>query len=196
MNYYLRNMACNLPEIRNLLGWTQQHLADALQITRAVVNGFENDPSRFSQVYALAIYTLVVGDIERRKWICDNDYVDWNKAHMWEEHLGSIVQTLTKQRLLLYLGKLERNLATINKKRPIEFSFHQPSVRDLISQVYAFKSKTPKSIPEYIDPIQIKYCFEHCYKQYESDVMQLLELRNINTQDFLHRLNEPDYDAE
>ena len=67
MSSFLFEFSKNISSIRQDLGWTQAELARRTGISRPAIVGYENGPKEMPRPYALAIYTVIVNEVERRR---------------------------------------------------------------------------------------------------------------------------------
>ncbi|MFT5875016.1 MAG: transcriptional regulator with XRE-family HTH domain [Clostridium sp.] len=69
-NNFLLRLSSQLTRIRELLGWTQEELSHRLGISRTSIVKIENLSIVMPKYTALALYTIVFGEINKRKEIC------------------------------------------------------------------------------------------------------------------------------
>ena len=67
MSSILFEFSKNLSSIRQELGWTQAEVARRTGISRPAIVGYENGPKEMPRPYALAIYAVIVTEVERRR---------------------------------------------------------------------------------------------------------------------------------
>ena len=67
MNLFLLPIAGHLADLRSLLGWTQDDLAKKIGVSRSYIVSMEKDPTRFDQITAMALFTAVKVDIDKRR---------------------------------------------------------------------------------------------------------------------------------
>lgn len=67
MNHFLLLFGAQLPEIRRLLNWTQDDVANKTGISRATIVGFEKDPTKLHKYFALAIFSLILYELTTRR---------------------------------------------------------------------------------------------------------------------------------
>ena len=77
MNYYITGLGSQISEIRNLLGWTQEDLAEKIGISRSSIVKIENDPTSMKKYIAFSLYLVVTDEVKRRK--NEAKRIDFNK---------------------------------------------------------------------------------------------------------------------
>ena len=77
MNYFVQGLGSQVSEIRNILGWTQEDLAEKIGISRSSIVKIENDPTSMKKYIAFSLYLIVTDEVKRRK--NEAKRIDFNK---------------------------------------------------------------------------------------------------------------------
>ncbi|MHC0037738.1 helix-turn-helix domain-containing protein [Pseudoneobacillus sp. C159] len=66
MNSYLLMLGSSIPEIRLILGLSQDELANMIGISRPTVIKIEQDPSKLTKTFAFALFVVVANELKKR----------------------------------------------------------------------------------------------------------------------------------
>lgn len=89
MNTYLIMLAGQVEKIRKIMDWTQADLCAAIGISRPVLSKIENDPTKLSKTVALALFTALFGELEKRRLhlMTAVEQTDWSTQKTFQESL-------------------------------------------------------------------------------------------------------------
>ena len=91
MSSVLFEFSKNLSAIRQELGWTQAELARRTGISRPAIVGYENGPKEMPRPYALAIYTVIVAEVgRRREKLQDLVAADWSDGQLRHQFIQDL----------------------------------------------------------------------------------------------------------
>lgn len=68
MNHYLLKLGSNLSDLRNTLSYTQEEFANLLGVSRPTIIKIEQDPTKMTKNFALALFTGVQAIIEENTY--------------------------------------------------------------------------------------------------------------------------------
>jgi len=115
MNYYLIGIGAQISEIRELLGWNQQQLAEKIGVSRSTLVRIEKNPNNIKKYIAHSLYLVVYKEIEDRKEKLEEiNFETEDKDNLLEEinnKIGITSKTIVSSAIFAGIGPALGSLA-------------------------------------------------------------------------------------
>ena len=196
MNTFLIHMATNLKELRELMNWKQEELAEAIEISRPSLIALERDPSRLNKTTALAIFNEVDAALaDRRNKLKSVKFKLWGQSPKQQAAILSALAAIgLTGRFLGTADGIFSTGAVLSGVGAFAAGFlGMKGILKLVSHLTTPKSKQgvpEEGIPNDVSPEELQEFSEKAFTLLETKVLACLGLEKMDLTEFRRKIKE------